>query len=105
MREDDGLAMSSRNSYLSDEERAVAPRLHEVLDDLGRQLQDGRRNFRQLEADAGGRLTAFGFDVDYVAIRRAQDLELPDRDCDELVVLAAATLGKARLIDNVIVST
>jgi pantoate--beta-alanine ligase len=104
VREKDGLAMSSRNSYLSKEERAVAPRLHEVLDDLGRQLQHGRRNFAELETDAVQRLAAAGFDVDYVAIRRAQDLEPPNRDCDELVVLAAATLGKARLIDNIVVT-
>ena len=105
VREDDGLAMSSRNSYLSTEERAIAPHLHEVLDDLGRKLQDGGRNFAKLEADAGKRLAAAGFDVDYVAIRRAQNLEVPDRDCDELVVLAAAMLGKARLIDNIVVTT
>ncbi len=104
VREDDGLAMSSRNSYLSESERAVAPRLHEVLDNLGRQLQNGKREFAELESDGAARLTAAGFDVDYLAIRRAQNLEVPDRDCDELVVLAAATLGKARLIDNIVIT-
>ena len=104
VREDDGLAMSSRNSYLTESERAVAPRLHEILEHLGDQLQDGKRDFENLEAHGSKQLTAAGFDVDYVAIRRAQNLEMPDRDCDELVVLGAATLGKARLIDNIVVT-
>jgi pantoate--beta-alanine ligase len=104
VREDDGLAMSSRNSYLSESERAVAPRLHEVLEDVGRRLQDGKRDYAELEAEGAGQLAAAGFDVDYLAIRRAQNLGLPDRDCDDLVVLTAATLGKARLIDNIVVT-
>jgi pantoate--beta-alanine ligase len=104
VREDDGLAMSSRNSYLTEEERKVAPRLFEVLQDVGKQLQDGHRRFRELEAAATRQLAGHGFEPEYVAIRRAQNLDEPDRDCDELVVLAAASLGKARLIDNVVVT-
>jgi pantoate--beta-alanine ligase len=104
VRNDDGLAMSSRNSYLSDEERAVAPVLYETLSYVGQELQSGRRNFEKLEALAGERLTAAGFDVDYFAIRRALNLEVPDRDCDDLVVLTAAQLGAARLIDNVVIT-
>ena len=104
VRNDDGLAMSSRNSYLSDEERAVAPVLYETLSYVGQELQSGRRNFEKLEALAGERLTAAGFDVDYFAIRRALNLEVPDRDCDDLVVLTAAQLGSARLIDNIVVT-
>lgn len=104
VREDDGLAMSSRNSYLSDEERATAPLLYAVLSDIGEELQSGRREFSDLEKEGVRRLEDGGFDVDYLAIRRAQNLEQPDRDCDELVVLAAAELGAARLIDNVVVT-
>lgn len=104
VREDDGLAMSSRNSYLSDEERTRAPVLHETLGWAGEELQNGRRNFEQLESEATDKLREAGFDVDYFAIRRAQNLEPPDRDCDELVVLTAARLGGARLIDNIVVT-
>ena len=104
VREDDGLAMSSRNSYLSEEERAVAPKLYETLQFVGKELQNGRRNFEELEDVARQRLGDAGFDVDYFAIRRALNLEVPDRDCDDLVVLTAAKLGGARLIDNIIVT-
>lgn len=104
IREQDGLALSSRNSYLSDEQRRLAPLLHEVLSSVGAGLANGRRNFEELEADASQRLSDAGFDVDYFAIRRAQNLEIPDRDCDDLVVLAAAKLGAVRLIDNIIVT-
>lgn len=104
IREDDGLAMSSRNSYLSSEERAVAPKFHEVLEATGRQLQSGSRDFAALEAAAAAALESHGFRIDYVAIRRAMDLSEADRDCDEIVVLAAVHLGGTRLIDNVVVT-
>ncbi len=104
VREDDGLAMSSRNQYLTDEERAIAPTLHEVLSKVGMDLQSGRRDFEALEAESSTMLTEAGFVVDYFAIRRAQNLEVPNRDCDELVVLAAVNLGAARLIDNTVVT-
>jgi pantoate--beta-alanine ligase len=104
VRDDDGLALSSRNSYLSEEERARAPLLYEALSRAGNELQNGRRNFANLEQEALASLSAAGIDVEYFAIRRAQNLELPDRDCDELVVLVAARLGKARLIDNIVIT-
>jgi len=104
VREADGLAMSSRNLYLNDEERKIAPALYKVLSEIGTKLQDGRRDFETLEAESAAKLTAAGFVVDYFAIRRAMNLEMPDRDCDELVVLAAAQLGHARLIDNVVIT-
>jgi pantoate--beta-alanine ligase len=104
VREDDGLAMSSRNAYLSDEERETAPALYETLCSVGEGLQNGRRDFGELEGKARERLDDSGFDVDYFAIRRAQNLEVPDRDCDDLVVLVAARLGSARLIDNIVVT-
>ncbi|MDH3576871.1 MAG: pantoate--beta-alanine ligase [Gammaproteobacteria bacterium] len=104
IREDDGLALSSRNSYLTEEQRATAPLLYEVLSSVGEELQNGRRNFGELEKVANQKLADAGFEVEYFAIRRAQNLEIPDRDCDDLVVLAAARLGEARLIDNVVVT-
>lgn len=104
VREEDGLAMSSRNAYLSDDERAIAPVLFKTLGAVGQELQNGRRNFADLESKAMEELREAGFTVDYFAIRRAQNLEVPDRDCDELVVLAAAALGSARLIDNIVVT-
>jgi len=104
IRDDDGLALSSRNSYLTDDERAAAPELYATLSSVGHELQSGRRNFEELESIASQRLTDAGFEVDYFAIRRALDLEIPDRDCDDLVVLAAAEIGSARLIDNIVVT-
>ena len=104
VREEDGLAMSSRNQYLSDEDRARAPKLFEVISSAGQDLQDGRRDYDEIESESVAKLTDAGFAVDYFSIRRAQNLEIPDRDCDELVVLAAAHLGKARLIDNTVVT-
>ncbi len=104
VREEDGLAMSSRNQYLTDDVRASAPVLFQVLSGVANELQDGRRNFDELEVESIAKLGDAGFDVDYFSIRRAQNLEIPDRDCDELVVLAAAHLGNARLIDNTVVT-
>ena len=104
VRDDDGLALSSRNQYLNDDERKIAPMLYKELSAVGGKLQSGARNFEELEANATGVLTKAGFEVDYFAIRRAQNLEIPDRDCDELVVLVAARLGNARLIDNTVVT-
>ncbi len=104
IREPDGLAMSSRNQYLTEAERAVAPQLHVALEAIGSDLQSGQRDFEELEKQGRETLEAAGFVPDYVAIRRAENLEVPDRDCDELVVLAAAHLGKARLIDNIVVT-
>lgn len=104
IRDDDGLALSSRNQYLTDEEKTVAPELFRSLTRVGEQLQAGQRNFDELEQQAIAVLEAAGFEPDYFAIRRALDLSTPDRDCDELVVLVAAHLGKARLIDNIVVS-
>lgn len=104
IREDDGLAMSSRNAYLTEEQRTIAATLYAQLRSVGGELQNGRRNFGELESVAKAHLLEAGFEVDYFAIRRALNLEIPDRDCDDLVVLAAAELGAARLIDNIVVT-
>jgi pantoate--beta-alanine ligase len=100
VREEDGLAKSSRNQYLTEEERRVAPALYRTLENVAKDLQAGRRNYAELEQQAMQELEAEGFVPDYLAIRRAENLQAPDRDTDHLVVLAAARLGKARLIDN-----
>ena len=104
VREEDGLAMSSRNAYLSNTERDVAPALYRILVAAGDELRDGDRNFDDMEQRAHAALLEAGFQPEYIAIRRALDLSMPTPDCDEFVVLAAAHLGKARLIDNVLVS-
>ena len=104
VRDDDGLALSSRNQHLNESQRAVAPVLFASLSSVASELQNGRRDYDKLEEAALSKLTAAGFAVEYFSIRRAQNLAVPDRDCDELVVLAAAHLGAARLIDNVVVT-
>jgi pantoate--beta-alanine ligase len=103
-RAEDGLALSSRNGYLSAEERAEAPALVQALRALAAAVQAGRRDFAALEAEAQQALLARGWAPDYVALRRQADLGLPqvaDGASDgPLVVLAAARLGRTRLIDN-----
>lgn len=102
VRERDGLAMSSRNRYLTADERARAPALHATLAALRDALRGGARDLAALEAKGRERLRAAGFVPDYVEVRRAEDLARPSGAPDEaLIVLAAARLGKARLIDNV----
>ena len=101
-REDDGLAMSSRNRYLTEGERRTAPALHAELRHCAARIEAGERNFSRIEEDAAARLEQAGFAPDYVAVRRAGDLGPPSASAaGEWVVLAAAWLGSARLIDNV----
>ena len=104
IREGDGLALSSRNQYLSEKQRKVAATLYSLLVGIGKDLQAGKRDFEELEKRAMEALSSAGFDPEYIGIRRAENLEMPDRDSDEIVVLAAARLGNARLIDNIVVS-
>lgn len=101
VRADDGLALSSRNGYLSADERARAPTLHRTLRSVADALDAGRRDFRALEEEAQRTLDAAGLAPDYVAVRRARDLAAPAQDNDAFFVLAAARLGTTRLIDNV----
>jgi len=102
-RDADGLALSSRNQYLDESERAVAPALYAELCRLGEALEAGREDYESLEVAAMTALRTAGFEPEYVSIRRAETLDPPSRDTDELVVLAAVRLGKTRLIDNVVV--
>jgi pantoate--beta-alanine ligase len=103
-RTDDGLAWSSRNSYLSAEQLAEAPQLSRALQRLAEQVQRGRRDWPALEQGALNALTARGWLPDYVAIRRRTDLATPTPGA-ALVVLAAAKLGATRLIDNLELQT
>lgn len=102
-RAEDGLALSSRNGYLSAKERAIAPRLHHIMQTLAGQLAQGQREFDALCADSVQQLTEAGFRPDYVEIRRADTLAEPDTETTRLVILIAAYLGKTRLIDNQVV--
>jgi pantoate--beta-alanine ligase len=103
MREASGLAMSSRNQYLSDEERERAAEIHHTLVAMRDAIIQGR-NLLAVETAAADRLVSHGFKVDYAAIRRASDLAAPtDGQGDDLVALIAARLGKARLIDNILI--
>ena len=100
-RESDGLAYSSRNRYLTATERETAPILRKILSGVAESLRGGRHDYQELQKNALEALAAAGFEPDYLEIREASDLRLPGPDSHDLVVLAAAYLGKARLIDNI----
>ncbi|HKT32636.1 MAG TPA: pantoate--beta-alanine ligase [Gammaproteobacteria bacterium] len=100
VREADGLAMSSRNQYLTPAERQQAPLLYRTLGDTAAALRAGRRDFSRLEAEAMKKLSVH-MRPEYVSIRKPHTLATADAHARDLVVLAAAWLGKARLIDNV----
>ncbi|MDH3559396.1 MAG: pantoate--beta-alanine ligase [Gammaproteobacteria bacterium] len=104
VREPDGLAMSSRNRYLEPGERAIAPRLYQVLCEVRERLSAGERDHGAVEQAALEALTLAGFEPDYVSIRRAADLASPAAADQALRVLAAARLGAMRLIDNIEIS-
>jgi pantoate--beta-alanine ligase len=97
----DGLALSSRNGYLSESERSRAPLLHAVLREAAQAIDEGEREYAAVERRARDKLVADQWDVDYVAVRKPAGLQLPSREDGELVILAAARLGTTRLIDNV----
>lgn len=99
----DGLALSSRNGYLSVEQRHVATTIYQALQTVAAQLKQGARDYPALCAQAAAQLTGADFVVDYVEIRTPL-LGLPDAQSTEWVVLIAAKLGKTRLIDNLSVS-
>ncbi|GAB3783647.1 pantoate--beta-alanine ligase [Dyella agri] len=100
-RADDGLALSSRNQYLSAEERALAPQIHATLTQMRELVVDKGHAWRIVEEVAQSKLERAGFVPDYVAIRRAEDLTEPEAgERTGLVALVAARLGATRLIDN-----
>ena len=100
VRESDGLAMSSRNQYLSAEERKLAPTIYRQLQQAVAALQSGVRDFRRIEGTGRAALDSAGFRTDYFSVRDARTLEEARPDTRQFVVLTAARLGKARLIDN-----
>lgn len=101
VRAGDGLALSSRNAYLSPAERAEAPRLYSLLQAARDRIAAGERNFQRIELEAMALLSQNGWAPQYVAVRRRADLQAPSVAERELVVLAAAYQGKTRLIDNI----
>ena len=105
VRAEDGLALSSRNGYLTPAERAEAPRLSRVLANIRTAVQSGERDFARLESEATAELDHHGWKTDYVAIRRQADLQPAQSKDTALVVLAASRLGTPRLIDNLEIDT
>ncbi len=103
MRESDGLAMSSRNSYLSGSERTVAPQLNKIVAGLAKKVANNAGDLLQLEQQAVTEINAAGFKSEYVAIRSTVDLSEPAAGERQLTILVAAWLGSTRLIDNMAV--
>jgi pantoate--beta-alanine ligase len=105
VRAEDGLALASRNSYLSPAERREAPRLYRTLSWVADQILGGRHDYANLEAAARAELAKNGWNIDYIAIRHGLALRIPHPEGYDhpnlLIVLGAAMLGTTRLIDNV----
>lgn len=101
IREQDGLAMSSRNGYLKPAQRLEAPRLYRALQQVVTAVQKGNRDFDAIETQTAQYLTQLGWIVDYIVIRSAATLLTPVPEEQRLIVLGAARLGSTRLIDNI----
>jgi pantoate--beta-alanine ligase len=105
VRSGDGLALSSRNNYLSPSERSEAPRLYQTLRGVADAIASGRTDYANLEAAGRADLARHGWKVDYIAVRNGIGLRIPHPEGFDhpnlLIVLGAATLGTTRLIDNV----
>lgn len=100
VRAPDGLALSSRNGFLSTQERAEAPRLHRLIESVRKAILAGNRDYSQLESEAVADLRAHGWIPDYIAVREKTSLKLPAAHDSGSVILGAALLGSTRLIDN-----
>lgn len=101
MRHEDGLAMSSRNGYLTADERQIAPLIYQTITRIRESIESGRRDFNQLINTENNVLSQAGFKPDYIEIRDAFTLQPASYEGKELVILIAAFLGKTRLIDNI----
>lgn len=101
VRAPDGLALSSRNGYLSVDERREAPHLYQTLRYAHDEIMAGARDFQRIELHTMSELANHGWKPDYIAVRRQADLQAPTPEDRDIVVLAAARLGRTRLIDNV----
>ena len=97
----DGLALSSRNGYLTQDERTEAPRLNRLLNRIRDAVRQGEKDYARLEREAAAELDRHGWKTDYIAVRRQADLLPPTGGNEALVVLGASRLGMPRLIDNV----
>lgn len=100
VRDADGLALSSRNGYLSPEQRQQAPQLQQRLQQCVAEIKQGRRDYTQLLQETSKLLETDGFCPDYLELRQ-QDLRQATPDSRQLVILAAARLGSTRLLDNI----
>jgi pantoate--beta-alanine ligase len=109
VRADDGLALASRNNYLTAAERVEAPRLYRTLRGIADEIVAGRTDYANLQATGRAELARSGWKVDYIAVRHGLGLRIPHPEGFDhphlLIVLGAATLGSTRLIDNVDVIT
>ncbi len=103
IRDNDGLAMSSRNQYLTQNERMQAPLLYKTLSEMALKIEKGEQNYEKLEEEAVSSLKKDGFRPEYLKICDSETLKAPKKG--NLVIIAAAWLGKARLIDNVAVQS
>lgn len=106
VRESNGLALSSRNGYLTDTQRVAASQLNNTLQAIADQAKNGNKDFAQLEQQASAQLTSQGWEVDYISIRSSITLQPASQSDKDLIVLGAAkisnkTKGKTRLIDNI----
>jgi len=101
VRAEDGLALSSRNRYLSPEERAAAPAMYRALDQARRKLEAGDTGYAAMQVAGLEALTHAGFRPEYFEVRTADRLAVPTENDVDIVVLAAGRIGKARLIDNI----
>jgi pantoate--beta-alanine ligase len=101
VREHNGLAMSSRNGYLSDDEKQRGAALYQSLRDAKKAIQSGERDYPKITEQASHSLQAAGFEPEYFSVCRADTLEPAQSNDTDLVILAAARMGKARLIDNI----
>lgn len=103
-RDFDGLAMSSRNSYLTPEQRKIAPQLFQILQAISERIKKGEKNYFNLSEEALMMLQKVGFEPEYMSIRSQDNFGLASEKDKKLIILAAAKLGKTRLIDNLTVS-
>ncbi|NYS41597.1 4-phosphopantoate--beta-alanine ligase, partial [Pseudomonas syringae pv. actinidiae] len=100
VRADDGLALSSRNGYLDEAQRAAAPALYQAIRQTAEAISAGEQDFDTLLSSKKQQLQAAGFRIDYLEIRNADSLRPTTAEDPNLVILAAAFMGKTRLIDN-----
>lgn len=105
VRADDGLALSSRNGYLTTEERTIAPQLYRTLSELRDAIAGGERDYSALVERGLNRLRQAGLRPDYLELRNAVDLQPADQHSREVAILVAAFLGRTRLLDNILVET